>query len=97
MKDNFPPEWEVQKLSNPMVTKLIKAGGTPRRGNPEYWTNGTIPFVKISDITNGSKFLTKTEEKITKKGSRKFKSLQIRLLSLYSLQILTWNICTIVF
>ena len=45
---------------------LIQAGGTPSRSNSEYWENGDIPWVKISDIKN--KFVSHTEEYITQKG-----------------------------
>lgn len=44
----------------------IKSGGTPKRSVREYWTNGDIPWVKISDI-NG-KYVTSTEEFITQSG-----------------------------
>lgn len=44
----------------------IQAGGTPARSNKNYWENGTIPWVKISDITG--KFLNKTSEYITEAG-----------------------------
>ena len=53
------------------MTKLgdictIQSGGTPSRGNNEYWDNGTIPWVKISDFSG--KYLNYTSEKITRKG-----------------------------
>ncbi len=44
----------------------IQSGGTPSRGKKEYWENGYIPWVKISDF-NG-KLLTETEENITAQG-----------------------------
>ena len=44
----------------------IQSGGTPSRGNKEYWANGTIPWVKISDFSG--KHLNCTSEKITQEG-----------------------------
>ena len=44
----------------------IQSGGTPSRANPDFWNNGTIPWIKISDF-NG-KYLNRTQEAITKKG-----------------------------
>lgn len=44
----------------------IQSGGTPSRSKNEYWFNGTIPWVKISDIN--SKFVNNTEEYITDIG-----------------------------
>lgn len=69
MRNNqFVPKWKTSKLSDRSVTTKIKAGGTPSRKNPAYWNNGTIPFVKINDITNSNKYLYETKEKITEKG-----------------------------
>lgn len=45
---------------------LIQSGGTPSRTHAEYWNNGTIPWVKISDFSG--KRLLQTEERITPKG-----------------------------
>jgi len=45
---------------------IIQSGGTPSRGNKEYWENGTIPWVKISDFSG--KYLDQTSEKITQAG-----------------------------
>ena len=44
----------------------IQSGGTPSRSNKNYWNNGTIPWVKISDIEG--KYLDTTEEFITNIG-----------------------------
>ena len=44
----------------------IQSGGTPARSNSSYWKDGTIPWVKISDIRG--KCLQNTEEFITENG-----------------------------
>lgn len=44
----------------------ICSGGTPKRTIKEYWENGDIPWVKISDISE--KYVATTEESITKAG-----------------------------
>ena len=44
----------------------IQSGGTPARSKRDYWENGTIPWVKISDIKG--KHLENTEEFITDEG-----------------------------
>ena len=44
----------------------IQSGGTPSRSNPEYWDNGTIPWVKIGDFDG--KLLSKTSEFISQAG-----------------------------
>ena len=56
--------WEWVRLGK--IAEL-KAGGTPSRRVREYWKNGTIPWVKISDIPD-SGLVEKTEEKITELG-----------------------------
>ena len=44
----------------------IQSGGTPSRSIRDYWDNGTIPWVKISDFSG--KYLDYTSEKITQVG-----------------------------
>ena len=44
----------------------INSGGTPKRTVQDYWVDGTIPWVKISDIRQ--KFVIETEEFITEEG-----------------------------
>ena len=46
----------------------IQSGGTPARSKRDYWENGTIPWVKISDIKG--KHLENTEEFITAEGPK---------------------------
>lgn len=44
----------------------VCSGGTPKRSVSEYWNEGSIPWVKISDISG--KFVSSTEELITEAG-----------------------------
>ena len=56
--------WKKFKLEK--VAK-IKSGGTPKRKVKSYW-NGNIDWVKISDISNSGRYITKTEECISIEG-----------------------------
>ena len=47
------------------LTEVV-SGGTPSRDNPEYWNNGTIPWVKTTELQN--KVISDVEEYITQKG-----------------------------
>jgi len=58
-------EWRKIKLKD--IAKEIRSGGTPSRKNKEYWENGTIPWVKIQNISEEG-YVNDTEEKITEKG-----------------------------
>jgi len=62
----IPRKWGISPLKGKV--KKIKAGGTPKTTIKEYYENGTIPFVKIEDLTQNGKYLTKTTLKITEKG-----------------------------
>ena len=42
--------WEETTLGEVADTK---SGSTPKAGADEYWKNGTIPFLKIGDLTDG--------------------------------------------
>ena len=44
-------------------------GGTPATSNPEYYDNGTIPFIKIDDLQN--KYIKTNKDCITKLGLQK--------------------------
>ena len=44
----------------------VVSGGTPARSKPEYWNNGTIPWIKIGNIK--SKYVNTADEFITQSG-----------------------------
>lgn len=44
----------------------VTSGGTPRRGNPDYWNNGTIPWVKTGELKDCR--IYDADEKITEVG-----------------------------
>jgi len=56
----IPFDWEEVKIKD--VGK-ITSGTTPLRSNMEYHTNGTIPWVKTTDLNNS--IIVHTEEKIS--------------------------------
>ena len=61
---DIPDSWTWIRLNS---ISTISAGGTPDRGNPKYW-NGSIPWLKISDITSSNKYVNKSSEFITEEG-----------------------------
>jgi type I restriction enzyme S subunit len=63
-----PEDWESLKIEDKKLSRLLKAGGTPLRTVKEYYANGTVPFVRIEDITKNHKYIADTEMKITKLG-----------------------------
>ncbi|HOE92697.1 MAG: Type-1 restriction enzyme MjaXIP specificity protein [Candidatus Methanofastidiosum methylothiophilum] len=62
----LPEEWTWTELVN--IAIKFQSGGTPLTKIDKYYENGTIPFVKIEDITNSKKYLYDTKIKITKEG-----------------------------
>lgn len=60
--NKLPKNWVNSKLDD---LSTIKSGGTPSRGNKDYW-NGKIPWVKISDLKEW--FVSSTTEHITEEG-----------------------------
>ena len=51
-----------------MLYKDAGEGGTPSTSNPQYYENGTIPFIKIDDLSQ--KYLVAHKECITHVGLR---------------------------
>jgi len=64
MKTKLASGWKMMKISD--IATSVAAGGTPSRDKKEYWQNGHINWLKISDMK--SIHISKTEEKITKLG-----------------------------
>ena len=63
----LPTGWVETELKNCFL--YAKSGGTPSTKNKNYY-GGVIPFVKIDDISNGSKYLYDTNVKINSSGIR---------------------------
>ncbi len=61
----LPVDWEQVPVR---ALGTVNAGGTPSRDTPRYW-NGTISWVTPAEITQlESKYLSKTNERITYEG-----------------------------
>ncbi|MFZ6008687.1 MAG: restriction endonuclease subunit S [Nitrospirota bacterium] len=43
----IPKGWRIFKIGEELTTVL---GGTPSRSNPDYWTNGTIPWINSGKV-----------------------------------------------
>lgn len=62
----LPESWELSRID---AHFSVVSGGTPSRATPEYWTSGTIPWVKTAEINYG--LIESTEECITLSGLEK--------------------------
>jgi type I restriction enzyme S subunit len=59
----LPESWEVVKIGGICD---FSSGGTPDRGNPAYWTGGTIPWVKTGEVNYRT--ISEVKECITELG-----------------------------
>lgn len=57
-------EWEEKKLAD--LCSRIASGGTPLKARPEFYENGTIPWLKTGEVKKN--YIYETEEKITQQG-----------------------------
>ena len=55
----------------------IYAGGTPNRDNPEYWTDGTIPWLNSGSVNDWA--VHEPSELITELGMRKSNDKEVHL------------------
>lgn len=60
----FEGEWSNYRLGD---ISNVQIGGTPARANPEYWNDGSLPWLAISDL--GPKYVSDTSEGITEAGA----------------------------
>jgi len=58
-----PESWEVDSLGS---HHTVVSGGTPSRANPAFWTDGTIPWAKTTEVDYC--VINETEEHITPQG-----------------------------
>ena len=57
-------KWESRPIEE--LVALVSSGGTPRAGDPRYYTEFGTPFLKIDDITKSvGRFVDKAEQSIT--------------------------------
>jgi type I restriction enzyme S subunit len=60
---DIPQHWEVRRLGR--LSKVFN-GTTPSRATPEYWSNGTIPWLSSSKVNDG--VVTTPSELITSRA-----------------------------
>ena len=65
--ENLPSGWAICRLSD---IANISAGGTPSRKISSYWEGGTIPWLKIADMTASGKYVRTASEYITEEGMK---------------------------
>lgn len=66
LKREIPEGWGVKKLSEIAMTG---SGGTPLSSNPEFYENGTIPWINSGELN--SQFIVSTSNFITELGLEK--------------------------
>lgn len=80
---NRPETWKEMKLAD--ICKTFTSGGTPSRKRPEYFENGTIPWVRTKELNDG--VITEVDEFITnealKNSSAKMLPKDTVLLAMY--------------
>jgi type I restriction enzyme S subunit len=57
------PEWVIARIGD---SHSVSSGGTPSRSEPGYWSGGTIPWVKTTEVDYS--VITATSEHITQRG-----------------------------
>lgn len=62
---NIPHNWTCFKFSDIFD---IRNGFTPLRSNPDFWNNKDVPWFTIEDIRSQGRFITRTEQYISKKA-----------------------------
>ncbi len=68
-------KWELVKLEN--IMKIVR-GASPRPISDFLTTKSDgVNWIKIGDVKEGSKYITSTEEKITKEGALKSREVKI--------------------
>lgn len=61
----YPNSWRLSHIGK---VAEMGAGGTPSRNNPEYWDNGSIPWMSSGEINY--EYVYDTSEKITELGMK---------------------------
>ena len=64
----IPESWKWYRIGE--VFSIVN-GFTPLKSNPEFWTNGEIPWFTIEDVHRQGRFISSTEKHISKKALSK--------------------------
>jgi type I restriction enzyme, S subunit len=80
--DSLPDGWAIVKLGD--IGKW-GSGGTPKKNTPDFYDNGTIPWLKIGDLNDG--IVNSCDEYITniglKNSSAKLLPKNVLLVAMY--------------
>lgn len=60
----IPINWSIKTVSS--FSSGMKNGATPSRNNPDYWGEGTIPWITTTEVHDN--IIIDTKEKITEAG-----------------------------
>ncbi|EHK0044884.1 restriction endonuclease subunit S [Vibrio parahaemolyticus] len=60
-----PNGWDVKPLAD---IAQVTSGGTPSRKKPEYWLNGTVPWIRTTEVQNCVLTPEDTQEYISELG-----------------------------
>lgn len=69
----IPSDWKAWKVCR--LFKSIGSGTTPKAGTPEYYENGTIPWINTGDLNDG--FISNCSNYITQKAFDKHSALKM--------------------
>lgn len=90
---DIPDHWQFVRTGNVID---CGSGSTPLKGHPEYYENGTIPWLKTGELNNS--YILKCEEKITdlaySSGSFRMNQPGDILIAMYGATIGKIGICT---
>lgn len=65
---DIPESWKWYRIGE--LFNIVN-GFTPLKSNPEFWTDGDIPWFTIDDVHRQGRFISSTEKFITKKALSK--------------------------
>lgn len=55
-------KWDVKRLR---FVCEFRNGYTPSKANPDFWTDGTIPWYRMEDIRDSGRYLNEAKQYIT--------------------------------
>lgn len=62
---DIPQHWEVKRLR---FVCEFRNGYTPSKANPDFWTNGTIPWYRMDDIRDTGRYLDEAKQYVTEEA-----------------------------